>query len=166
MAFALLIIGTVLLVASIRNAQNCLVNLVQADFVGANNFGYWVVALIVVGAIGYVDKLKKLSDGLLVLIFVALFLSKGTGFFSKFTSALQTTTTFNPSTGKNILGGTVGIGGINITLPGTNPTPTRPPGSIGGPVGPIPGPLGGGGIIIPGGGGGFYTPPSQGVVEL
>lgn len=97
MAFALLIAGVVMLVAAMRNTQLCLVRIVQSDFTGTNNFTYWIVALIVIGAIGYVEKLKKISDGLLVLIFVALFLSRGQGpgggFFGKFVTALQGTVT-------------------------------------------------------------------------
>lgn len=102
MSFALLIIGIVLLVSAIRNTQAGLVAVLRSDFTGPNNFTYWVIALIVIGAIGYVDKLKPLSDGLLVLIIVALFLSKG-GFFNQFQSALKTTT---------------GKTGLNLNLPG------------------------------------------------
>ena len=99
MAFALLVIGIVLLTSAIRNTQDCLVQLINADFTGPGNFAYWIVAFIVVGAIGYVDRLKKVSDGLLVLILVALFLSRGSpnfpggGFFTQFIKALQGTET-------------------------------------------------------------------------
>lgn len=99
MAFALLIIGIVLVTAAIRNTQDELIGLLGADFTGSGNFIYWVAALVIVGAVGYVERLKPVSDGLLVIIILALFLSKGNpkspggGFFQQFTQALGTTKT-------------------------------------------------------------------------
>lgn len=98
MSFALLIIGITLVVAAVRNTQNTLITLLQTDFTGANNFWYWIVALLAVGAIGYVPKLKPLSDGLIVIILLALILTRANpkaprgGFFQQFTEALGTTT--------------------------------------------------------------------------
>ena len=97
MSFALLLIGIVLLVAAVRGTQDQLVFLLKADFTGPANFGYWVVVLLVLGAIGYIERLKPLSDGLLVLLILVLFLTRGRpgaaggGFFEKFAAALKTT---------------------------------------------------------------------------
>lgn len=99
MPFALLLIGIVMLVAAVRNTQADLVTLIRSDFSGPGNFFYWVVALLVVGAIGYIPKLKPVSDGLLLAIILGLVLSKGNpklpggGFFKQFTAALSTTNT-------------------------------------------------------------------------
>lgn len=106
MAFALLIIGIVLVTAAIRDTQDELIGLLGADFTGAGNFIYWVAALVIVGSVGYVERLKPISDGLLVLIILALFLSKGNpkgaggGFFQQFTQALGTTKTPAGGAGK------------------------------------------------------------------
>jgi len=74
------------------------------------------LALIVIGAIGYIEKLKPLSDALLVLIIIALFLTRGSpafpggGFFAQLSKAL---------------GGTIGTGG-SVTIGGGTTKPTTP----------------------------------------
>lgn len=97
MPFALLIIGIVLLVAGVRGTQSTLFSLVQGDFTGDSNFFFWFVSIILIGAIGYIPKLKPVSTAFLVLVVMVLFLTKGKpgasggGFFAQFTSALQST---------------------------------------------------------------------------
>lgn len=94
MAFALIIAGLVMIVAGVRDCQNTLVALVKSDFTGQPNFVSWIVALLVFGAIGYVEKLKPLSDAILLLAIVALFLTGGSktlpqgGFFKQFSAAI------------------------------------------------------------------------------
>jgi hypothetical protein len=106
MPFALLIIGVFLLVAGVRKTQGDLFTLLQGDFTGANNFLFWFVSILVIGAIGYVPKLKPLSTAFLVLVILVLFLTKGNpkgvggGFFSQFTSALQGTESQSTSAGE------------------------------------------------------------------
>lgn len=97
MAFALLIIGVVLLVSGVRNTQSQLFTLVQGDFTGDSNFFFWFVSILLIGAIGYIPKLKPISTAFLVLVVLVLFLTKGNpgsssgGFFQKFTAALGST---------------------------------------------------------------------------
>jgi len=89
MAFALIIIGLVMVVSAVRNTQGCLVQVVQQDFTGQANFLYWVAAILILGAIGYSDTLRPLSDGLLIVILLALFLTRGRqGLFTNLTQAL------------------------------------------------------------------------------
>lgn len=90
MPFALLIIGAVLLVAGTRGTQDDLFNLVKADFTtqpGQPSFPHWMLAILVIGALGYVPALSKLSRAFLVLVIIVLFLSNG-GFFQKFNQQL------------------------------------------------------------------------------
>jgi hypothetical protein len=63
----------------------------------------------VIGAVGYVPKLKPLSDGFLVLIILVLFLKKDSGIFDKFNEQLATTKTANKYTVK--------IGGEDVPWP-------------------------------------------------
>src|SRR5712671_4334194 len=97
MPFALLMIGVVLLVAGIRDKQDDLFALVKGDFTGQANFVYWVISIMIIGAVGYVPKLKPISTGFLVLVILVLFLKRGDpkgvggGFFEKFTAALNIT---------------------------------------------------------------------------
>lgn len=102
MPFALLIVGAFLLIAAVRgttDGPSGLFALVAGDFTGSPNFTFWVVAILLIGVIGYVQKIKPLSDAMLVLVILVLFLSKGNpgsvggGFFNQFTAALGTTTT-------------------------------------------------------------------------
>lgn len=98
MPFALIIIGVVMLVAAARNSQTDLFNLVKGDFSGDGNFVYWLVLLLIVGAVGYIEKLKPLSEAFLILILIVIVLKKGNtsgtggGLFEQFTSALKSTT--------------------------------------------------------------------------
>jgi len=118
MSFALLIIGITLVVASVRNTQDTLIGLLAADFTGPANFWYWIIALLAVGAIGYVPKLKPLSDGLIVIILLALILTRANpkaprgGFFQQFTEALGTTT---KASGSASSGGNTPL--VSVTIP-------------------------------------------------
>lgn len=140
MAFALLIIGAMLLVTSVKNTQGTLFGLLQGDLTGTNNFVFWLVAILLIGAIGYIPKLKPISNGLLALVIIVLVVAKGNpsnvggGFFQQFTTALNATTTPATATAPS----------ANPTLfpapaPGTAPEPTLSQLGIGslGTLGPI-----------------------------
>lgn len=90
MPFAFLFVGSLLLVSGVRNTQQDLFTLLKSDLTGQGNFVYWIVSILIIGAIGYVDKLRPISHALLVLVLVVLFLSNQ-GFFSKFTGQLAQT---------------------------------------------------------------------------
>lgn len=109
MPFVLIIAGTVLLVAGTRNTQGNLYHLLVGDFTGSNNFVYWFLSILVIGAIGYVPKMKPLSEGFLILVILVLFLTKGTGFFSQFQTQLSSGTAGGSSSG--------GSGGSSISGP-------------------------------------------------
>jgi hypothetical protein len=97
--FALLLVGLVLLISGVKNTQDTLFTTVKGDFSGPDNFIYWFVAIMIIGAIGYVPKLKPISTGFLALVIVVLFLKKGNatgvggGLFAQLTSALGSTST-------------------------------------------------------------------------
>lgn len=101
MPFALLIIGVVLLIAGVRGTQDTLFTLVKGDFAGSNNFIYWFVAILIIGAIGYIKPLKPISNALLILVVLVLFLTKGQSgdgnFFSQFTKGIASTNTASSS---------------------------------------------------------------------
>jgi hypothetical protein len=128
MAFALLFIGIVMVVSAVMNTQDNLTNLIQGDFSGPGNFFYWIIALIAVGSIGYSEKLKPLSDGLLIVILVGLVLSKGNpnnnpggGFFNQFVAALKSTNVPAVATPTGTPGNAYtgsGSGGVSVSTPG------------------------------------------------
>ena len=90
--------------------QDTLFSTVKGDFSGQDNFIYWFVAIIIIGAVGYIPKLKPISTAFLALVIVVLFLKKGSsnglggGFFAQATTALGSSTATtspavtNPST--------------------------------------------------------------------
>jgi hypothetical protein len=106
MPFALLIIGIVLIVVAVRDTQDQFITLVKGDFSGPGNFTWWVIALLMIGSLGYITRLRPIADGLLVLILLALVLSRGRpdqpggGFFKQFTDAISSIG--KPSSGVNI----------------------------------------------------------------
>lgn len=97
MAFALAIVGIVFVIAAIRGTTPDLFRLLQADFVGPDNFIYWMVAILILGAIGYSERLRPISYALLGLVITVLFLKNGNtgapggGFFSQVLAGLNQT---------------------------------------------------------------------------
>jgi hypothetical protein len=92
MPIALIFAGSLLLIAAVRDTQQDLYALVKKDLIGPNNFIQWMVAIVLIGSIGYIPKLKGFSAALLALVLVAIFLKRGTGFFDQLTATLETTT--------------------------------------------------------------------------
>lgn len=127
MPFVLLIAGATLLIVAVRNTQDDLFALLKKDFSGPNNFVYWVFSLLVIGALGYIPKLKPISVGFLSLVILVLFLTKGDptkasgGFFEKLTAGLQSTQAVStqPSTVKVGNTGTLGSQSTNGTHVGS-----------------------------------------------
>lgn len=84
MPFALIIVGLALLVSGVRGTNGELFSLVKGEFSGDGNFAHWIVAILIVGSLGYISSLQKLSRAFLALIIVALFVKRGNGIFDKF----------------------------------------------------------------------------------
>jgi hypothetical protein len=115
MPFVLIVSGSVLLIAAVRNTQQNLYLLLAHDFTGPNNFIYWFLSILVIGAIGYIPKAKPISDGFLILVILVLFLTKGSGFFDAFNRQIGTTQRVTPSvSGTGANGGTVRTAGFGI----------------------------------------------------
>ena len=125
MAFVLLIIGIFLMVSAVRNSYGQLLQLIVGDFTNQGNFTYWVIALLIVGAVGYVKPLKGLSDGFLALIIIVLLLSKGNpnapsgGFFQQLTAQLKGTTAGSGTTSAPSTTTSINLPGIGT--PATTP---------------------------------------------
>lgn len=146
MPFVLILAGVVLIISAVRNTQQQLFYLLALDFTGPNNFIFWFLSILVIGALGYIPKAKPLSDGFLILVILVLFLKKGQsgrggGFFEQFQRQISSTTTATPkiSTGQN---GQSFIGGSSSII------------NIGGSSGSVS--IGNGGISFPSGIGGSF----------
>jgi hypothetical protein len=86
--FAFLIVGALFVVAAVRGQSKQLLSLVKADLTGKDNYLYWAVSILIIGALGYVDELRPLSRAFLILVLVVLVLSNG-GFFKLFNQSLS-----------------------------------------------------------------------------
>ncbi len=88
MPYALLAIGLILAIAAYNNTQGILSAQIQKDMAGKTGFIYWIAAIIIVGAIGYIKPLETVSRAFLLLILVVVFLTNG-GVFAQFNNALS-----------------------------------------------------------------------------
>jgi len=88
MPFILIVVGLILLVTAIKGTTGRLGTMLAEDTFGAGGFVYWFVAIMVVGAIGYIKAFKTLSDAFIVLIVLSLVLSHR-GVFKQFNDAIK-----------------------------------------------------------------------------
>lgn len=90
MPIFLILIGAMLVISGAKGTTQELGQLLKEDFAPATGigFGTWIVALIAVGALGYIPKLKPLANAFMVLIFVGMMLSNR-GFFTQFSNAVK-----------------------------------------------------------------------------
>jgi hypothetical protein len=87
MPIFLLFVGVLLLVSAYRGTYACLFALIKQDV--TIQFGAWFVAVLLIGAIGYVKKLEPISNALLALVIVVLLLTKQ-GIWTQLTQAVGT----------------------------------------------------------------------------
>lgn len=83
--------GLVLVLVGLNGNPAKLYSLIASDFSGPNSFVYWMVAMLVLGALGYVKGLEQFSKLFLILVLIVLFLDNG-GFFAQFQAYLKSTT--------------------------------------------------------------------------
>jgi hypothetical protein len=92
MPFVFLVVGAVFITAGVRGQSANLLTLLKGDFTGSNNFIYWFISIVVVGAVGYVKDLQALSRAFLVLVIIVLLLNEdknGQGFFTEIQAAIS-----------------------------------------------------------------------------
>jgi hypothetical protein len=84
----LFVLATLLIVTGIRENQKALMDQVRIDFTGSGNFFYWIMAVSLIGAIGYIDSFRTVSRvaiGLIVLVFIL----SHEGFFAKLQQGIR-----------------------------------------------------------------------------
>lgn len=105
----MIFVGLILLVAAIRGTQKDLFEVLRDDFTGSGNYFVWVVAVGVIVAFGYIEKLRPISNAFLTLVVVVIFLAnKGLipSFFAQVKEGTQGTvhTSFGDASIKSIEG--------------------------------------------------------------
>lgn len=93
MPFAFALVGVIFLVSGVRGTSDDLLTLLKGDVSGGqNSFVYWMLAIAILGALGYIDEVRPLSRALMVLVIVVLILAQDKaghgGFFTKFQQAI------------------------------------------------------------------------------
>src|SRR5678816_2903795 len=78
MPFVFAIIGLVFLIAGVRGGSvakpgdrhpgDDLLGLLKNDLLGEHNFVYWIVSILAIGSLGYIDGMRNFSRALLVLV--------------------------------------------------------------------------------------------------
>jgi hypothetical protein len=75
--------GIVLVFVGLNGNAAQLYSLLAGDFQGQNSFVYWMLAMLILGALGYIKGLENLSKMFLILVIIVLLLDNG-GFFNQF----------------------------------------------------------------------------------
>lgn len=88
MPFVLILLGTTLFVAGIRNTQGVLLDLLKGDLTGPDSFLVWIAAIAVVGGLGYIPKLRPLSIAFMTLLLLVLVI-KDKGVFAQLASFVK-----------------------------------------------------------------------------
>lgn len=87
MPLAIILIALILIVAGFKGTAGSLFGLIEQTF---SQVLVPFVAILIVGALGYVPGMKRLSDAFLALILLAMFLTNSkNGLISKFQSAIR-----------------------------------------------------------------------------
>ena len=92
MPFFLLILGVIFLVTAVRGNQNDLIDLIKSDFSGQNNFFLWVLAIIIIVAVGQFKVIRPISDaflGMIILVIILANYKNGKDIFSSFISQVK-----------------------------------------------------------------------------
>ena len=88
MALALIIIGIMMVTAGARGTAGALGNQVASDVGGSDGFVYWLIAIMLIGSLGYSARFRTFSNAFLALLFVAFIVKDKGGVFSQFQAAL------------------------------------------------------------------------------
>ena len=89
MAFLFLTAGVFFLIAGVRGKSADALKLLKGDLVGgSDSYLVWLGAILLIGAVGYIDELKPLSNAFLALVVIVLLLSNG-GFFQQLQTQFQ-----------------------------------------------------------------------------
>lgn len=94
MAFVLIIFGAAFILAGYHGNAAQLFTKIGGEFSGTPSFGKWAIAILTVGAVGYIKPLKPISDAFIVLVLIVLFLSNK-GFFASFSQQFGLTGSSN-----------------------------------------------------------------------
>lgn len=111
MPIFLLFIGLLLVIVGAQGTHREFFRLLLSDFSGTGNFVYWVVAIVVIGSLGFVRTIRPVSDAFLVLVLL-VFVISNRGFFAQFNRQIGAATATVPSNTNAATFGQLFQGGI------------------------------------------------------
>lgn len=120
MPFALIAFGLLLTIAGAKNNQGQLFTLLEGDFTGTKSFLFWGASVVGIGAVGYVPKLRPLSNVFLALLIVVFILAQykdGNNIFTSFVTQLKAGTSGTataPAVASNDNSSSSASGGSNV----------------------------------------------------
>lgn len=121
MPFALAIIGIAIFVTAVKGTSSYLFGLIKGDLTGEGNFIYWVLAIMVVGSLGYIKRLQPIANMFMLLMMIVLFLApKNRGFFGQFMAGIK-----NPVTNCTLSTSQSSVSSAVSSLSSLNPTGTN-----------------------------------------
>lgn len=124
MPFVFLILGVGLLVVAVKGTHQQFFTLLKSEFTGSNNFIVWVMAIAVLGALGFIKPIRPIALGFIVLVFLVMILKNGGGFFSQLNSQVA-----NPTAPSAAPGGGSGSIVTNPFAPGSGNSLLTPQGT-------------------------------------
>jgi len=72
MPFALTFLGLMLIITGFQDTYKQAGSLVRSDFSGPNNFLFWLVAILIVGSLGYIKGLETFSKTFMALLLIGI----------------------------------------------------------------------------------------------
>lgn len=118
MPIVLILLGVYVIVVAVRGYISTLGSLLKGDLVGSGSFGFWLLAIMAVGLLGYVKGPARIfSNALLLLIIIVIFLSNG-GVWGKLVAAIQ-----NPAAALPVQSVTVSGGSASPATAANNSSP-------------------------------------------
>jgi hypothetical protein len=92
MAWGFLFVGLLLIIAAWKKKHDDLWRLLKDDFTGEGNFFYWVLAIVILSALGTSRPIRPVTDaflGLVILVIVIAPYRNGRDLFSEFRSQIK-----------------------------------------------------------------------------
>jgi len=86
------IFGVILIVSGVKGtvtgSSPSLMSLLKDDFTGTNPFWKWMLAILFIGAVGYIPNMRPISRAFMALVII-VFLMSNQGVFSQLQSAFS-----------------------------------------------------------------------------
>jgi len=116
MPIVLIIVGALFLTSAVRwnSGGDKIWTLLGGDLTSSNkgNFFAWAVAIILIGAVGYIDELKPVANTMIGLVIVVLLLSNN-GFFANLEKEV-----LQPPQAASATPAAAGLAGMAGSIPG------------------------------------------------